>query len=476
MQIPEKKRKRSFRHSRRAMLIALTAVLLAVGGGLWWVSRPQEETVVEPVNKSTQLVLRDAAQVASITVSAPQGENYTLSYEGGSLWYQGETPFEVDDVLAVDILMACTSLSSEDTLAEEAPQDLSAFGLSPARCTVTIAYTQGEPVTYYIGDSLPLETGYYFMVDGDPRLYRVHDDLMDTFQVAEGVLYPVEQVRLTGSLIDQITLYDSRDQLLFRFEKRQERFYMTHPHRYPVDQALFDNILTALENFRLGAYIGPDSPQERQNLSDHQYRLMIHEGAGNAGTVTEGVLTSSEQPEKTTQLLLWPMGDEQTGVCATGGGLYRFLRLSLAFLYQLDLEWDTLPLNPAGGVTLENLVSLQVNEDVYQLRRTERVLENNQLETDAQGNVIYDLSVTKNGQAMSLDAFEARLNAVAAVSVGGRLPEGFVPLEPVTDTLIFTFTDGSTRTLTLSPYDTLHNAVGVDGVYLFYLIKGGLTF
>lgn len=475
MQIPEKKSKKPIKHLKPMLLSVLLLALLAVIGGLWLVASPTEKPP-ESVSKGTQLVQRDAAQVASVTVSAPQGENYTLLYEGGSLWYQAETPFQVDDVLAVDILMACSSLSSEETLAEEAPQDLAAFGLNPPRCTVTIAFKEGAPVTYHIGDPLPLETGYYFMVEGDKRLYRVHDDILRTFQVEEGVLYPVEQVRLTGSLIDRLSLYDQQDQLLYAFERRGDRFYMTHPHPYPTDGEMFANILSALENFRLGAYVSPDTPQNREALGTHQYRLVIHEGAGSASQVTGGVLTSAAQAEKETALTLWPMGEGQTSHCAVGGGIYRFLRLSLAFLYETDLGWDTLPVKPAGDISLENLASLKVNGDVYQLTRTERVLANNDLATDAQGNLIYATLVTHNGQPMALEAFEAKLNALASVSVGGRLPASWQPGQPITDTLLFTLTDGTTRTLTLAPYDTLHNAVGVDGVYLFYLIKGGLTF
>ncbi|MBQ8537853.1 MAG: DUF4340 domain-containing protein [Clostridia bacterium] len=476
MQIPEKKRSRRPEHLKGMILIVLILALLVIGGGLYWVTRPQETAVVETADKSTPLVAKEEAQLSSITVSAPEGENYTLLYQEGALWYQGETPFRVDDILTGDILTACTSLSAEETLAEETPEDLAAFGLNPPQCTVTIAYTDGEAITYHIGDPLTLETGYYFMIAGDKRLYRVHDDILDTFQVEAGVLYPVEQVRLTGSLIDRVALYDSSDALLYEFQRRGGSFYMTYPQSYPTDGEMFTNILSALENFRLGAYVNADTSANRESLGDYQYRLVIHEGAGSASVVDGGVLTSADQAEKTTSLLLWPMGDGQTGYCAVGGGIYRFLRLSLAFLYETDLGWDTLPLKPAGDVTVENLASLTVNGDIYQLTRTERVKENNELETDAEGHILYDTTVTKNGQAMSLDAFESRLTALASVSVGGRLPAGYQPSEAVTDTLAFTFTDGATRVITLTPYDALHNAVGVDGVYLFYLIKGGLSF
>ena len=43
---------------------------------------------------------------------------------------------------------------------------------------------------------------------------------------------------------------------------------------------------------------------------------------------------------------------------------------------------------------------------------------------------------------------------------------------------MFTFTqyDGTTHTVTLTDFDAFHDAVTLDGMSLFYLIKGGMTF
>ena len=111
---------------------------------------------------------------------------------------------------------------------------------------------------------------------------------------------------------------------------------------------------------------------------------------------------------------------------------------------------------------------------VYTLRRQERVAANNELVTDENGEVVWDVFCDKDGAEVSYSAFSAAWEQLRAVRVTGWLPDGFTVTEPVHTTLTFTTVTGKTHTLALAPYDALHDAVIVDGTALFYLISGGL--
>ena len=74
MQTPEKKRKRPAKHLKGMLLIVLTLIISALGVSLFVLSRPAEEAPHEAASTGAQLILRDAAQLASITVTAPEGE------------------------------------------------------------------------------------------------------------------------------------------------------------------------------------------------------------------------------------------------------------------------------------------------------------------------------------------------------------------------------------------------------------------
>lgn len=488
MQAPPRKKPVPRRGGRLLLLLCLLAAVCLGGGGLYLILREPAIPPAQPAaSTARQLISREAAALAAVTVTLPEGETYTLTPENGQLIYQAETPFAVDETLAAEILTACTQLSALATLAETPAEyggDLSVFGLDPPQCSVAVTYTDGSSLTYHIGDRLALETGYYFRLEGEDALYRVHDDLLNTFKVDAGVLYPVEQLRLQQTLTDRVTLCDGRGEVLHAFEKQGDgSFIMTMPARYPVHDEAMANILRTLGSFTLGAYLGPDTPENRaaQGLDEPQYQLVIHEAAGSAMTTTaDGAAQSVPRAPRETTLILWPMEeDAASGRCAVNGGIYTFLKLSLAFVYDMDLTEDLLLRQPAN-LSLGELASLTVENaggrTVYTLTHTPRLTEDGQPETDSDGNPTYDTAVTANGENMNAAAFAARLESLNSVSVSGRLPEGFTPAEAVTDTLTFTMLSGLTRTVTLAPYDALHNAVGIDGVYLFYLIRGGLTF
>ena len=126
---------------------------------------------------------------------------------------------------------------------------------------------------------------------------------------------------------------------------------------------------------------------------------------------------------------------------------------------------------------LGNLASLTIEQNGtttgYLITRTEQVAENNDLIYDEEGNVIYDVSVSCNGEPCDYAAFEAAYNALTLVTISGTLPEGeTAAAEPHT---VYTFTDvdGTVHTVALATFDALHDAVIVDGHQAFYLIKGG---
>ena len=127
-------------------------------------------------------------------------------------------------------------------------------------------------------------------------------------------------------------------------------------------------------------------------------------------------------------------------------------------------------------VALANLERMTVGEDVYQLSREPRVAEDNSLVTDENGEIIYDMAVSKNGQPASYAAFEAAYLRMETVRVSGILPDGWQQTEAAHTTFTLRTLAGSEHTIALTPFDALHDAVIVDGCALFYLIRGGMSF
>ena len=111
---------------------------------------------------------------------------------------------------------------------------------------------------------------------------------------------------------------------------------------------------------------------------------------------------------------------------------------------------------------------------IYVVRFSEKVAENNALITDADGQPVYDLAVTRDGEPVSAEAFEAAYSRLLLVTASGALPEGWTPAEAPHSRWTYVTRTGVTHSIALSAFDAFHDAVTVDGQTLFYLVKGGL--
>ena len=71
---------------------------------------------------------------------------------------------------------------------------------------------------------------------------------------------------------------------------------------------------------------------------------------------------------------------------------------------------------------------------------------------------------------MDAEAFLAWYRALATLAPAGRLPAGYAPTEKCRGKIVLT-NDAFTRQIEFYPYDGLHDALAVDGVFRFYTEK-----
>ena len=92
---------------------------------------------------------------------------------------------------------------------------------------------------------------------------------------------------------------------------------------------------------------------------------------------------------------------------------------------------------------------------------------------DENGNVIYDVNVSCNGQETDSEAFAASYGRLCSLRMEDRLPVDYsLPQGEPLLTVEVMRNDGRQRTVTLWPLDALHDAVAVNGVALFRVEKG----
>ena len=106
----------------------------------------------------------------------------------------------------------------------------------------------------------------------------------------------------------------------------------------------------------------------------------------------------------------------------------------------------------------------------YQVRMVEQITQNNQIAVDEYGRVLYDCAVRRAGESSDMDAeaFLSWYTRLATLAGDGRLPDGWTPSGACRAEITLT-NDSLTRTITLWPFDALHDAIDLDGVALYYI-------
>ena len=477
MQPVEKRKTRDRKHSRwllPGLLLALTAAVILLTAGL---NRKTEPEAAKEPEQGGVLIRRSADEIDTVTVTRRGGESWTAEREEGTLYPAGDRTLQVDPLVGDPLQDALAHLDYERVLTDRPEDYLSApedFGLGDPLVTADCRFTDGERLTVRIGDRVSgtEENWYYMTVSGDDRLFAASAGTVQDLNVEQALLHPVEQPRILAALLDRITLTDGEGKPVREWKLRGritdpdagENWLITAPFAYPADGEAIRGLKENAENLRMGTWYGPATAENlaATGLDRPKQRLIFHMAEGSTGTVSldSGVYDVQNWPESTVTIALGADRDEnvfwvlyQDQICAVN-------RLSFSAFT------DTDPLSTAArypaATPLASLSELETEENglrtVYRLEHGENG----------------DFSVTKNGEPLSPEVFEAAYDRLLTVTVSGRLPEGTVPGE-TQKKYTFRTTSGGTHTLEFWPFDALHQGLTQDGYALFYLIRDRMT-
>lgn len=474
---------------RRAWLLLALALLAATGAAYLLLGRTADEPSPAPADPVVTLFAYDTADLVSVTIRRGAEAAWTaIPGADGGMTLLGEEGFTLTAEESQAFLEAACRIEAEEVLTEDASVyagHLADFGLDDPAYAAEITYADGTAVTLLVGDEGYEGAWRYLLIDGDERLFAFSNGSVESLFVNRDTLRSVTQPTLHKARIDRVRLSDASGlqaewtlNAAITDADAVDHWQITSPIQYPADSTAMENLLSNIANLRLGAYVCPATAEA---LTAHGFdaprlTIDIHMAAGTIATTNaEGAAVTADWPESTLTFVIGGEKSDMIDYVLCDGAIY----LSSHFTMGLFIDYDvkaTMSRYPVM-TALGNLAALTIQEGdaraEYVLTRTERVAENNDLVTDADGSTVYDVSVTRNGESIDYAAFEAAYNALTLVTVSGTLPEGeSVSAAPHT---VYTFTDvdGSVHTVELATFDALHDAVSVDGHQAFYLIRGG---
>ena len=472
---PIRKKEASVSRCRRSLILFSAALAcLAIMAAALLLRVPQAANIADQPAIDLNIYQRDVTGLTSVTITPAEGEPYTLNYDGETLKLSGDPDFPIRSYIVDELLSLAAGLEADSVITDGAAVSgthLSQYGLSPAVCQASFVYAGGETLTVSIGDALPIENPrYYCAVSGVPRVYSVTEDIKTAVNVRFQQLHTLEQPGIQSDLIDRITIGGDID---FEAVRTADGWQAVRPIVYHIDPSAMDRFLNKLDSLRFSTWIGDaDQLELRAYGLDQPQKLLTLEFAPSVLTVPdeEGNEFTFDIPESNLEIALGAPYTDTSFYTLYNGQVQTGTILSFGFLS--DFSLNTLLLKNPVSFAANNLSRLTYQADGaeadYQIRLVERVLANNELETDEYGSILYDIAVYRDGEAIDPDTFLTFYQALTQLTVSALLPDDYqLPDEP--DALLTLTNEAGdvTRTVAYYPLDRVQEAVAIDGVALF---------
>lgn len=495
METVVKKKRRAGRPGRLLLLLSAVLVLAAVLSLRQQLAQEPADHTPRAVSTSRAIFAYEAEDVTAITVQRLDEAPWTvmLDEESGRFVLQGENSFTLSEAETDELRDAAHAMICEEVLAEDTADyadHLADFGLADPDRIASITFRDGTVITLRVGAQAAHNSAWYYAaIDGDDCLYALGTGFVDALFVSEESLWEVTQPTLHKARIDRITLRGSDGSIQTEWVLQADiadsdaldRWQITAPFSYPAAADSMTTLLANAANLRLGAYVAPATPENLALYGFDAPRMTIelHMAAGTIGTTNmDGAFTTEDWPEGAVTFVIGGERSDMVDYVCYEGNIYVSSHFTMGVFLNIDPR-DSMNRYPVL-TALGNLASLTIEDNgvttVYALTRTEQVAENNDLVYDEEGNLVYDVTVTRNGEAFDYAAFEAAYEKLITVSVTGVLPEGDTAADAPHTVYTFTDVDGTVHTVALHSYGVLHDAVAVDGHQAFYISKGGFKF
>lgn len=474
-------RRRAVRALRRKWLIpAALAAALALLAGLWFLLRKAPaELPPQPTAVSSTLWDRPVGTLLRLEIDNPFDAPYALVREDGEWQMEGQPGFVFRSSLLEDMVNNACLIITEDTVGSrtEHPEwQLENFGLGNGCVRVTAAFADGSAIAFRIGDPVPQEIpAYYFLLEGNDAVYIISADVYDAYTYTRMALHDVRNPALNGEVIDRIAFTGSDP---FTAERRADGWYLAAPVCYPLSDTAMETLLDKLENLRFAQFA---ATEEEADLAAcglqppaRTLTLDIAETVVTGYDENGGITGETAVPAYQLRLDLGSLDGDTAFYCLYRGEVLKATVFTAGFLR--TQSWETLLSTAPFNAPTNDLQRLTVEQDgqktVYALSLVERVLPNNAFETDEDGNVIYDVTVTRNGERADSDRFLSAYRELLSLRAAARLPADYALPDTAPLLRITAERSQSTREVALYPLDALHYAIAVNGTALFQAERG----
>lgn len=445
------------RQTRLVIVVAVCVALLAVAA-----------LFLKPAAESgSPLVLRDskASDIKTASISNQYGTFNITAQDGG--YVSDDIPPTILDIQEFYDLMTYCGAVSVKQVVDEAPGDLSLYGLDEPTASVDVVYSDGSELEFYIGSQERITGNYYCGVEGKSAVYLIEaqrcsafllpkkDFVNDVFTPPLQLSSPFSAVRdvtFTGGPLDgPVTLkaVTGEDEEISRLAASfgAPTHLVMGKGVYEFDQTYGVDLLNSLLGVTANNIEGYNlTPEQTEDFGFDAPYMQVEFDLKN-GVDAEAVHYSLALIEK---------GGLYYMTCNDNGVIYEVPKPLFA-----DIQYSKLP------------VRWFLSPMIADLAKVELATANETLIFEISGETKDDRAVTLNGQPFDTERFYKFYELLTSAANDGTMYDDLQPEGDALLTLTYYYKDAqkSPDVMKLYKGDTLRDCVQINGVTEFQMLE-----
>ncbi|HEX5215869.1 MAG TPA: DUF4340 domain-containing protein [Vicinamibacterales bacterium] len=269
----------------RSFLILLV-LALGLGGYAYFVESKRDLT--DPKTVKAKVFGLEAGKIEEVKVTSASGETTTLKKSGTDWQIVAPEPMPADTAAVGSLVSSLETLEQQSVL-DENPTSLDAFGLKPPKTTVAFKVA-GETAErkLLLGNKTPTGSDLYAQVEGQPRVILISSYLNDTFNRTTFDLRDKTALKFDRGAVDAITI-EAAGAPTTSFTRKGDQWQITAPVNARADFAAVDAIVGKVQQAQMKSIVAADGTKDLKTYGLDKPQATATFGAGsNRATLAIG--------------------------------------------------------------------------------------------------------------------------------------------------------------------------------------------
>jgi hypothetical protein len=231
-------------------LLTAVAVLVVLGGLVWWSNKHPSAGTASKTPAAPKLISVDAKQIEGIKLAKSGSDPVELVKLADNWTIAKPTPMPADQDAATMLTGSLATLNA-DRLIDDHPASLNEFGLTNPATEVDVTLKGGKITKLLIGSDTPAGTGTYAKLEGDPKVYTIPTSTKAGF---DKTVNDLRDKRLLTFNQDKLTAVaiTGKSGATFEFGKNaQGEWQITKPKPMRADGLQVDDLIRKLKDAKM---------------------------------------------------------------------------------------------------------------------------------------------------------------------------------------------------------------------------------